>query len=165
MVNNSSRWLTHIPLLIRTFDLSDGDVLEIGTGMYSTLILDWLSRIYKRNVYSYEDNEEWYNRVNKYESPYHKIIKISNWDKLPAKIRPSGKRWGMVFVDHRPEGRRIVEVNRFANLADYIVIHDSQDEKKVKFDQVRKLFKYTHDWKKANTWTSVVSNFKNLKNL
>jgi hypothetical protein len=47
---------THIPLLIRVFDISEGDVLEVGTGWFSTLVLHWLAHIYKRQVYSYSTN-------------------------------------------------------------------------------------------------------------
>jgi len=153
---------THVPLLIRAFDVSEGDVLEVGTGWFSTLILHWMAHISKRMVYSYESKDHWYRRARRYNSEYHKIIKVNNWDELPV-----DKHWGLVFIDHSPESRRNVEVKRFANSADYIVIHDTQpeDDEKYQFSKIWDLFKYKYDWKKSKPWTTVVSNIKDLKNI
>jgi hypothetical protein len=153
---------THIPLLIRVFDISEGDVLEVGTGWFSTLMLHWLAHIYKRRVYSYESSRHWYERALRYQSPYHKIIKVESWDELPA-----DKHWGLVFIDHSPEARRRVEIERFKDLADYIVIHDTQpeDDKKYQYSGIWRYFKYKKNWTRAKPWASVVSNFKDLKNI
>ncbi|MEW5816993.1 MAG: hypothetical protein AB1798_16560 [Spirochaetota bacterium] len=153
---------SHIPLLVRIFDLSEGNVLEIGTGYFSTLVLHWLAHIYKRKVYSYENDPYWYKRALRANSKYHTVIKVDNWDELPV-----DKRWGLVFIDHKPGERRIVEVERFANSADYIVIHDTEPEheKEYKFSKIWHLFKYRSDWKKTKPWASVVSNFKKLDNI
>jgi hypothetical protein len=153
---------THIPLLVRVFDLSEGDVLEIGTGYFSTLILRWLAHMYKRHVYSYENNPNWYQKVIKGNTQYHTQILVDSWDKLPV-----DKHWGLVFIDHSPPARRIVEIERFAKRADYIVIHDTEPEHDsgYHFSKIWPLFKYVYHWKKLFQWTSVVSNFKDLKKL
>lgn len=153
---------THIPLLVRVFNLSEGDVLEIGTGWFSTLVLHWMAHLYKRQVYSYESSDYWFDRAKKNESEFHHIVKVKNWDELP-----SDKHWGMVFIDHSPEARRHVEIERFKDLADYIVVHDTQpeDEAKYQYSQSWKYFKYKKDWTKAIPWTSVVSNTKELDNI
>jgi hypothetical protein len=162
MAPDKSALATHVPLLVRVFDVSEGDVLEIGTGWFSTLILHWLAHIKKRKVYSYESKEHWYQRALRYKSPYHEIIKVKDWDELPV-----DRHWGLVFIDHAPEARRHVEVQRFADHADYIVMHDTQPENdgKYQFGKIWHLFKYRYDWKGAKPWTSVVSNFKDLSSL
>jgi hypothetical protein len=159
---------THIMLLMRVFDLSEGDVLEVGTGYFSTLLLHWLSSITHRHVYSYESKEYWYERAKKYESKYHHIVLCKDWDSADF----DKKHWGMVFIDHGPNSRRAVDIPRFANIADYIVIHDTQpDQKHVNlpqdyhYERVWPLFKYRYDYKKVLPWTSVVSNFKELNNI
>lgn len=158
---------THVPLLVRVFDLSEGDVLEVGTGWFSTLILHWLAHTYRRNVYSYESKDHWYNKALRHQSEYHHIIKVGSWDELPAGKSPSGKNWGLVFIDHSPEARRHVEIERFKDLADYIVVHDTQpeDDAKYQYRDSWKFFKHKKDWKRAKPWASVVSNFKDLKNI
>ena len=162
MEKDKSILATHIPLLVRVFDISEGDVLEIGTGWFSTLMLHWLSEITKRKVYSYESNGFWYERALRLQSSHHKIIKVGSWDELPA-----DKHWGVVFIDHSPEARRHIEVERFANKADYIVMHDTEPEhdKKYQYSKIWHLFRYRHDWKKSSSWASVVSNFKKLTNI
>jgi hypothetical protein len=162
MAQDNSVMATHVPLLVRVFDISKGDVLEIGTGYFSTLVLHWLAHIYKRNVYSYESRQYWYDRALKLKSKYHQIFKVGSWDELPV-----DKHWGLVFVDHSPEARRHVEVKRFADGADYIVMHDTQPESDeiYQFSKIWHLFKYRHDWKNAIPWASVVSNFKDLTNI
>ena len=153
---------SHVPLLTRVFDLSDGDVLEIGTGYFSTLLLHWLAHIYKRKVYSYENSPYWYKRALRSASDYHIITKVENWDELPV-----GRHWGLVFVDHWPGERRNTEIARFAKSADYIVIHDTEpdNDRHYHYGEIWPLFKYVRHWKKIWPWTSVVSNFKDLKNL
>lgn len=162
------RRASHIPLLTRVIDISEGDIMEIGTGTYSTPLLHWLAHLYQRNLYSYENNQDWFKEASKENSNYHKIILISNWDSLPEKP-PSGDRWGVIFVDHSPGERRLTEIKRFADKADFIVVHDTQPQDNEEFyTQVLeswKLFKYRYDWTKALPWTSVVSNYKDLKNI
>ena len=54
---------SHIPLLVRVFDKSEGDILEVGTGYYSTLLLHWLANTSRRYLYSYESDKYWYDRA------------------------------------------------------------------------------------------------------
>jgi hypothetical protein len=150
---------THIPLLTRVFDKSEGDVLEVGTGYFSTLLLHWLATIKKRHVYSYESREHWYNRAKKFESKYHHIVFCANWDWLPE------RHYGMIFIDHGPNARRIIEIERFKDLCDYMVIHDTQPIPKNKnlptdyhYEKMIGMFKYRYDYTDIEPWTSVVSN-------
>ena len=48
---------THLPLLTRAFDESEGPVLEMGTGYFSTLYLDWLCSAFGRKLVSYESGD------------------------------------------------------------------------------------------------------------
>jgi hypothetical protein len=159
---NSIPGASHIPLLTRIIDLSEGDILEIGTGYFSTLLLHWLAHIYKRSVYSYENNPYWYKRALNRNSKYHKIFFVNNWDELPA-----DKHWGVVFIDHSPGERRATEIKRFKDLADYIVIHDTEPEKESRYhySETWPEFKYIYHYNRFSPWTSVVSNFKNLNNI
>ncbi len=154
---------THIPLLVRVFDLSEGDVLEIGTGYFSTLLLHWLATISRRHVYSYESKSAWYQRAKKYESEFHHIVFCGDWDQADFDQR----HWGLVFVDHSPGRRRPVEVARLANKADYIVIHDTDPEREghYEFSRIWGLFKYRYDYTRLWPNSSVVSNCKDLSGI
>ena len=160
---DESSIITHVPLLVRVFDLSKGDVLEVGTGYFSTLLLHWLSSFTHRVVYSYESRAYWYNRAKRLEGLYHHIVYAPDWDKADF----GKKHWGMVFIDHGPDARRVVEIERLANKTDYMVIHDTDPkrDKQYGYSVIYPLFKYRYDYKKVVPWTTVVSNTKKLDNI
>jgi len=155
---------THLPVLVRAFELSEGDVLELGTGFFSTNILRWLCEMSGRTLYSYETGWSWYNIAIRKPVPFQKVIKIDNFDDAPI-----DKHWGLVLIDHSPTRRRIIDIKRLAYLADYIVIHDTNPEhdgekndpkkKGYRYSEIWPLFKYRYDFTKYNPNTTVVSNF------
>ena len=156
---------THIPLLVRAFTLSEGDVLELGTGYFSTAILKWLCEMSDRTLYSYETGWSWYERAIRKPVPFHKVFKIDNWDEANLE-----RHWGLAFIDHSPAKRRHIEVKRLAYLADYIVMHDTNPEhdyvnsrKGYRYSKIWPLFKYRYDFTKYYPSTSVVSNFYSLE--
>jgi hypothetical protein len=168
MNKQQSKIATHIPLLVRTFEKSEGDVLEMGTGYFSTMILRWLCEMSGRMLYSFESKEYWYNRIASKPKPYHKVFLTPNFDNAPIE-----RHWGMALVDHGPNTRRKIDIARLSNYADYIVIHDTQPDHKnniglpndYNYDSIWSLFKYRYDFTKYLPWTSVVSNFKDLKDI
>ena len=151
---------THIPVLVRAFAKTKGDILEIGTGYFSTALLRWLCEMSGRTLYSYEHSPFWYAKAKATESDFHKVIKVETYDELPV-----DKQWGLVFIDHAPDYRRQVEIERFANNADMMVVHDTNPEhdKGYHYSNIWHLFKYRYDFKLFNPNTSVVSNFIDLK--
>src|SRR3989344_8864510 len=156
-------WATHLPLLVRMFDKTEGDVLELGMGYFSTMILKWLCEMSGRTLYSYESNKEWYGKVAKEDpKPFHKIIFCSDW--ASADIE---RHWGLVFIDHSPLRKRHIDIKRLANHADVIVIHDTQPEsdKYYNYSKIFPLFKYRLDFTKFKPWTSAVSNFIDVSKL
>ena len=153
------RMATHLPLLVRAFELSEGDVLEMGTGYFSTLVLKWLCEMHDRTLYSFEGNKKWYDRAMRKPKPFQELIYTPNWDDVDIE-----RHWGLAFIDHGPNKRRHVDIARLANYADYIVIHDTEPEsdKNYHYSKIWDLFKYRYDYKKCLPWTSVVSNTKEL---
>lgn len=154
------RQATHIPVLVRAFDLSGGDVLELGTGYFSTPILRWLCEMGRRKLYSYDKSNFWYQKALAKPAPFHEVIKVDNWDKIEIE-RP----WGLVLVDHSPDERRWVEIKRLANWAEYIIIHDSNLSKfkNYGYEKIWSLFKYRFNYNKISPNTTVVSNFNSLE--
>lgn len=160
IVDDSVKQGTHIPMLIKVFDLTEGDVLELGLGYFSTTLLRWLCQMAGRTLYSYETSNFWHQKAIARPVPFHKVFKINNWDE--AEIE---RHWSMVLVDQAPDERRWVDIKRLANLAEYIVIHDSNltDVKHYGYEKIWPLFKYRYDYTKLNPNTTVVSNFHDLK--
>jgi len=156
-INHSKGLSSHNAILIKAVLISKGSVCEVGAGLYSTPLLHWLCRAMKKRLITYENNEVFYQFAKKFQSKLHRIRKIEDWNKMDFK-----KHWGVVFIDHAPAKRRGQDVINFKNSADYIVMHDTEDEKNYEYNRVWPYFKYRFDWKEGWPNTSVVSNFYSL---
>lgn len=150
-------WSTFMPILIKAVSLTNGDVLEMGAGYFSTPLLHWICK-YKNLLFTYENDPLFYSFAKQFQSPKHVIKLVNNWDDIKI-----NKHWGVVFIDHVPDNRRGKDIIRFKNNADYIVIHDSERENTFGYIEAWGHFKYRYDWKDCRPWTTVLSNFKGLQ--
>lgn len=157
-------YASHLPILIKVLQLSQGPVLELGSGVFSTPVLHWLCLDTKRELVTYENYNEHFEMNKVFETETHQIKFLSDWNE--AKIE--GVHWGMALVDHEPRERRVVEIRRLAQIADYIVVHDTEPDHDKYFNFINKaypLFKYRYNYKRRRPYTAVLSNFKDLTNL
>lgn len=154
---------SHIPILTKVLELSDGPVLELGMGPFSTPILHWLCLDKRRQLFSYENGSSWLKENKHFETDWHKITFVEDWDKIDI----DNIHWGIAFIDHAPAERRAVDIRRLANKADYIILHDSEEsqDKHYSYSEIYPLFKYRYDYKRQKPHTTVLSNFKDLNNL
>lgn len=152
---------SHLPILMKVIGLSDGPVLELGMGMFSTPFLHWACFDKQRRLVSLEKDPECFYLNRHYRADFHELRLVEDWDKADL----SG-HWGVVLIDHERD-RRIHEARRLANSADYILMHDSEGrrDKNYKYTQIYPLFKYRYDYAKIIPFTVVLSNFKDLRNL
>jgi len=59
----NQRFISYLPILTKLVDMTDGTILELGTG-FSTTVLDMMCRTTKRQVVSYESDPVWYEQKN-----------------------------------------------------------------------------------------------------
>jgi hypothetical protein len=157
-MNYSPNWASHLPVLIRILQISEGPVLELGSGIFSTPVMHWLCLESKRRLVTYENVPDYYNMVKRFSYGMHEINLIENWDKIPIE----NEHWGVAFVDHNPPERRKVEIARLANIADYVVVHDTEARMDAETEFIKKsfpLFKYQYHHMRQKPYTSVLSNF------
>ncbi len=165
-INVSGRYGTHLPALIAVMAKSGGDVLELGMGVFSTPYLHYQCMLAKRHLTSYDNSSFWTKFFLRYgyQNPYHEIIQVNDWSE--AKIE---KPWDVVLVDQSPDDRRVIEIKNLANLARYIVIHDSNYDKRSRriyhYQDIYPLFKYKRVWNLEANHATVLSNFVDLENL
>jgi len=161
-MNVSLNYGTNLPALIKAMSKTTGDVLELGMGVFSTPYLHYQCMLSHRKLVSYENFQEWMNFFLKYRYPnaYHEIYFVEKY--ADAKI---DKEWDVVLIDQTPDSSRREEIRRLANLAKYIIIHDSNDnnEKNYHYSEIYPLFKYRIDWDQDKNHTTVLSNFVDLK--
>lgn len=152
---------SYLPVLVKCLSLTTGDVLELGTGIFSTPILHWICSAQKRNLVSYENDGKYFDLFNikSYENEFHQIHLIDDWDSIEIE-----KEWDVVFVDHKPAERRKIDILRVANFADFIVIHDTcwRDDKHYHYKEIFPLFKYRYDYNDYRPHTTVLSNLVDL---
>jgi hypothetical protein len=155
----SKRWTTHIGVLTKVLLASSGDVIETGSGLFSTPLLHWLCKDMNRRLISYENRPEFYNFARQFQSRLHRIRFVANYNEININTH-----YGLVFIDNgddQPNERRGNIALLFKDFADYIVMHDTE-QNTYDYKGVWSHFKYTYTWKGCLPWVSVVSNFKEL---
>lgn len=156
--NLSKNYTTHMGVLVKTLFNSRGLVIECGGGIFSTPLLHWLCKMQNRELITYEQDATYFAFEQQFQSRQHRVRFVENWDEIPIP-----KHVGMVFIDHHPPERRMIETERFKDVADFIVIHDTEREsREYNRQEVFDLFKERYDWKDCRPWVSVLSNLKSL---
>lgn len=158
-MKDNSAYISYLPVLLKCFERSSGAILELGMG-YSTMILHNLCQRTKRKIVSYEGDEKWYKENLIYKNDYHDINFVKDWDKIDI----TSQRWSMVLVDHRPARRRRIEAMRVANNANFILLHDSEQEINsiYGYQRIYPKFRHVFQYQGCKPNTAVLSNFINL---
>jgi|SRR3989344_7168328 len=150
-------WSSYFPVLIKAVQNTDGPILELGAGLFSTPLLHWLCAEQGRKLVTYEDNQKYYKFARKFRTDTHEVNFVTDWDKESF----NKTKWDVVLIDHGVN-RRTKDILRLKNCVKYIVIHNTQD-KNYKYGKIWSKFKYVYHWKFCTPWTSVVSNKKKLE--
>ena len=162
----SYHWGSHLSVLIRLMELTDGPVLELGTGFFSTPYLHHACYLRNRKLVSYENNPQYYKFLKKLETPWHEIHKVDDdWNIPETKRGVHSDKWGFIFIDVQPDSKRKDLAKMLRNSAYYIALHDSQprDDHYMQYSKIYKWFKRRYDCTKFDPHTTVVSNYKELR--
>jgi len=153
---------THEPLLAAAVAVAErGPVLELGAGYASTPLLHTLCAAQGRRLLTVDSNPEWIERFASLRSDSHHLVTLDDWSKLANLARTFAggdgvQTWAVVFVDHAPAERRIVDISYFAHRAEFLVVHDTEHPL-YGYGQVLATFPHRVDYRRMVPWTSVVS--------
>lgn len=147
------RYATHLPTLSLAVGLTTGPVLEIGCGMYSTLMLHGVCA--NRRLVSLEADAKWFKRFAPLATPNHELLCADSYDAFDSLIR--GTDWAVVLIDHAPALRRVVDAAKVTH-AKVVVFHDTNWESSYRFSKVLPLFKRRYTDKRLFPWTTVATN-------
>ena len=144
----AQRFGTHLPLLAATIAKArPGAVLEIGTGHSSAPLIAEMCKATNRRWYVYDTDEFWLDAVA---------------DLQPQIIRDAVFTESVIaavaFVDCTGHDR-LKWIRRFRHLAEFIVVHDTDNpagDLKYMNDYLD-TFTHRYDYKVMTPWTSVVS--------
>lgn len=155
-------WSTHMPMLIKTIQLTTGPVLELGAGVFSTPLIHWLCAEDRRHIVTCEDHWDYFHFARGFRSRTHSIKLISNWYTEIEQYKT--RRWDVIFIDNNDETRADLAI-MLKDHGYFILLHDSDHEKFYGYDRVYPHFAYRYDWTFSRSWTTVVSNYDNLQRL
>ena len=168
---NDSEFGTHMAPLTTAVIHTNGPIFEMGCGDYSTPILHAICTAQRRQLLSTDTSKEWINYFIDMENDFHKFVYVPVYDDdwslnpKPEKWDEVGnQKWSVVFIDHRPGERRRVDIDRFKNISQIIVVHDTQHHG-YEYETVFCKFKYRYDYKRYNVYTTLVSNFIDVSKL
>ena len=143
---------SHMAVLAKYVLATDGTVLELGSGFFSTPLLHWLCVDMNRSLITYESNEEWFNQAKRFQNRLH-IIRLTDWN-LDIK-----GHYSVAFIDQSTRNR-VPTALYLKDKVDYVIIHDSDSEHPYHYERLWPHFKYRYDYPKAKPMTTVLSNFK-----
>lgn len=149
---------SHLPMLMKAVAETEGPILELGCGLYSTTPLHWACWVPKRKLVTYENNPQFFDFLKAYETDFHEVHCIDDWDAIDISAP-----WSVAFVDHEPGLRRGIELGRLAH-AEYVVCHDSEgrNDRKYGLSKSSSLFRYQFEYKDAFPHTSIFSNLHDV---
>ena len=136
---------THSEYLKKYIEITDGNILELGCGDFSTgLILDVIKGT-NRKLVTVENDKEWHDKIkDKYKpSKNHKYIFTTNYHETCKKL--SEYKFSVIFIDSSPWESRLIALYNLINNGDYIIIHDVDyfvTRNLFTFDSLFKSYKY-----------------------
>lgn len=152
---------SHLPPLLACLAVTEGPVLEMGIGEYSTPVLHAFCQ--RRPLVSVENNEPWFEQFAAlYRTLNHIFILAPDYDVvLPSLV---SARWSVAFLDHSSGLRRGADALALKDSAQYIVIHDylpGPDDpaaNEVRLDWLKEKFQFHKLYDRLNPWTMVFAN-------
>ena len=159
-IHFSPRYGSHLVPLLLAVMRTTGDVLELGLGVSSTPVLHALCQIQGRRLVTIENNREWFSIGERYASDFHQVLYVPEWADAPIE-RP----WSVALVDHSPDERRRIELERLAPHADILIAHDANKRywKQYGYDRVFPTFAHRVIYDRDDPATAILSNRVSLK--
>lgn len=156
------RFGSHLPVLMRVMELTDGPVLELGAGLFSTPFLHWACFRTERELVTMEHHPVYWEEFRQYEREWHRVLWAEDWDEM--RVEREGKGWSVVLVDHDPLERRSVETRRVKDCAEYVVFHDATDpaRERCDYEGAWREYRWRYLFNKVGAPSMILSNTHDL---
>lgn len=155
---------THMPALLTAVMNTDGPILEMGCGDFSTTLLHAICTRTKRKIVSVDTDRKWLDLFTDLEKEWHQFIYLPVYDDdWLANPKPylwdaigNNEHWSVVLIDHRPGERRIEDIERLRAHVDVFVVHDTE-RWTYNYESVLATFKYRYVYDRYKQHTTLVS--------
>jgi preprotein translocase subunit YajC len=98
---------SHLPILIKLVEMTDGPILELGSGLFSTLFLHWACFLKKRKLVSYDNDEEFYKSISNFNGRWA----TTRWNNVVFTV--SSKSSSILFFYDSPTNEKQKEEKKF----------------------------------------------------
>lgn len=147
---------THLPVLLACLRRTEGPILELGSGWFSTILINAFS--VGRIARTIETDRNWFESIvpiaacQPLTSHSHQMMLVGDYEAAPLFDHP----WSVVMIDNEPPRRRGHDLRRLKGRARLFVAHDSEHPD-YGYEPVFSSFRYRYDYKRLFPWTTVVS--------
>ena len=145
---------THQRALVTSALRTQGPILELGVGWYSTPILHEIATVLERPLITVDNNEHWLSQFRNLDNKYHHFHLLGWWGNMPNFYQ----HYGLVFVDQGQPIEREYSIRRLINVADVFVLHDTEEGFAYGYDRTLPMFKFKQTDKCQKVWTTIASN-------
>ena len=151
---------SHVLVLLPCLQLTDGPVLELGGGVYSTSLLSLYSQ--SRFCRTIETNMFWYEKIRSFFPPSSEITGLRGHEILYAEdyetALTSDHRWEIILIDQEASCRT-ESIKRLKDCCRIMIIHDTE---RPSLEEAMQDFRYRLDVRTVLPNTSIVSNTDDL---
>lgn len=166
---SGSGYGTHMEVLLAAVMNTTGPILEMGCGDFSTPLIHAICSQKKRYILSTETDKSWLSLFLDLKRDWHHFLYVPVYDDdLTLNPKPhlwnevgNDRHWGVVFIDHRPGERRVIDIQRLRKNTDIFVIHDTETAS-YHYEPLLSTFKYKYLHNRYTTYTAVVSDVIDL---
>ena len=127
----SSVYGSHLSALVAALLATDGPVLELGCGFFSTPMLHAMCEHDGRRLVSIETSPEYFGTMlERYGSDGHELYYVHQHEPFALSSIPKLADvlvWAVVLVDQESYHQRALDIDYLADKAEYLVVHDAEN--------------------------------------
>jgi hypothetical protein len=139
---------THQRLLVKYLMQTEGAILELGCGNYSTPLIHEIANAQGRAVLTLDSQQLWLSQFTHMRSESHRFQYVPNWGDWKT-----SEQYGLAFIDHAPAERRMPEIRKLLDRVDVFVMHDTEDPA-YNYDKVHFIMDHIETDTRSSPWTT-----------
>ena len=151
---------SHVLALLPCLHWTQGPVLEVGAGYYSTSLLSLYSQ--SRYCRTLESDRHWLEKVRNFfpgtdisENKGHEFLHVENYRDAIMDDRD----WDIVFIDQGDHADRVETALRMKGKSRLVILHDTE---RVNLDSALNGYRYRYDLRTVFPHTSIASQVDDL---
>lgn len=160
---------SHQRSLLAAMMRTQGPILELGVGWYSTTLIHEVAQAQKRLALTLDNNAHWLAQFKALESDLHYLELVEWWGDVLKHTDRISRHWGVCFVDNGQPAEREYLARSLRTMVDVFVFHDTEEGHAYGYDRLLGLkparqrgdhsefFRYIWTDSCQQAWTTIAS--------